>query len=101
MKNSRFTGGVLDCIAVSLVTSFIISLSFGLATPWAITYSINWFCKHCEISGKRFKFTGTGAGLIGNWIIWMILTSVTFGIYGFWVTPKLYNWIVSHVEIEE
>ena len=101
MKESRFDGGVIDCLAASIVPSALISITFGFGTPWAIAWVLKWFFKHCEISGKHFKFTGTGAGLIGNWIIWMILTSITFGIYSFWVTPKLYNWIVSHVEIEE
>ena len=101
MKESRFDGGVIDCLAASIVPSALISITFGFGTPWAIAWVLKWFFKHSVISGKHLKFTGTGGGLFVRWIIWGFLTIITFGIYSLWVAPKLYNWIVSNVEIDE
>ena len=96
---SEFNGSVLETFAAGLVASLMMTLSCGLATPWAVTYMLKFIFQHSVIDGKRFDFDGNGAELFGQWIIWSLLTAVTCGIYGFWVTPKMLNWIMKHTHV--
>ena len=100
LKSSTWDGGVLDTIVNSIVASLIISVTCGIATPWAICYMMKFVVEHAIIDGKRLKFDGTGGQLFGNWIKWLLLTVITCGIYSFWVTPRLYQWITSHIHTE-
>lgn len=93
---SSFDGGVLQCLGAMIVTSLIITFTFGIATPWAVVYFCNFIFSHVTIDGRRLRFDGTGGQLFGNWIKWFLLCLVTLGIYGFWVMPKMYNWIAKH-----
>ena len=97
---STWDGGVLDTVVNSIVASIIISITCGLATPWAICYMMKFIIGHAVINGKRLQFDGTGGQLFGNWIKWFLLTIITCGIYSFWVTPRLYKWICSHIRSE-
>ena len=94
---SDWDGGVLDTFINSLVASLIISVSCGIATPWAVCYMMKYVADHAIIDGKRVVFTGTGGDLFGQYIKWFLLTIVTCGIYSFWVLPKMYKWVVSHL----
>ncbi len=100
LKSSSWDGGVLDTIINSIVASLIMTVTCGIATPWAICYMMKFVIGHAVIDGKRLSFDGTGAQLFGNWIKWFLLTIITCGIYSFWVTPRLYQWIASHIHSE-
>ena len=100
VKVSTWDGGVFDTVVNSIVASLIISITCGLATPWAICYIMKFVISHVVIDGKRMKFDGTGGQLFGNWIKWFLLTLITCGIYSFWVTPRLYKWVASHIHAE-
>lgn len=99
--HSTWDGGVLETIVNSIVASLIISISCGIATPWAICYMMKFVIEHTVINGKRLSFDGTGGQLFGNWIKWFLLTVVTCGIYSFWVTPRLYKWVASHIHTQD
>ena len=100
VKVSTWDGGVFDTIVNSIVASLIISITCGIATPWAICYMMKFIIGHAIIDGKRMKFDGTGGQLFGNWIKWLLLMVVTCGIYSFWVAPRLYKWAASHIHTE-
>ncbi len=100
VNNSTWDGGVLDTVVNSIVASLIMSLTCGIATPWAICYMMKFIIGHAIIEGKRLRFVGKGGSLFGNWIKWMLLTMITCGIYGFWVAPRMYKWVVSNIEFE-
>jgi hypothetical protein len=100
INNSTWDGSVLDTVVNSIVASLIMSLTCGIATPWAICYMMKFVIGHAVIEGKRLRFVGNGGSLFGNWIKWMLLTMITCGIYGFWVTPRMYKWVVSNIEFE-
>lgn len=100
VKVSTWDGGVFDTIVNSIVASLIISITCGIATPWAICYMMKFIIGHAIIDGKRMKFDGTGGQLFGNWIKWLLLMVVTCGIYSFWVAPRLYKWVASHIHTE-
>ena len=98
---SGYDGSVFDTFVNAFIAGLIISVSCGIATPWAVVYMYKFILSHVKIDGRRLTFTGTGAGLFGNWIVWMLLTVVTCGIYSFWVAPKMYNWIASNTHFDE
>jgi len=97
---SSWNGGVLETVCASIVASLMITLTCGIATPWAACYLYNYILSHTVVDGRKLRFDGTGGSLFGNWIVWFILTLITCGIYGFWVTPKMYNWFASNTHFE-
>ena len=97
---SNWTGSVLGLLGTSLACFFIISLTLGIATPWAVAYAINYYVEHMRINGQRLKFTGKGGQIFGKWILWMLLTIVTLGIYSFWIPNNMCKWVTSHIEID-
>ena len=100
VKVSTWDGGVFDTVVNSIVASLIITVTCGIATPWAVCYMMKFIISHAVIDGKRLTFDGTGGQLFGNWIKWFLLTVITCGIYGFWVVPRMYKWIASHIHVE-
>lgn len=101
MQHSRFDGGLLSYIAHSLLAGFIIFITLGIFTPWAIVLMYRWKTRHTIIDGHRLQFNGTAIGLFGHWIKWFFLTLITFGIYGFWLQIKLEQWKVRHTTTHE
>ena len=99
-KNSTWDGGVLDTIVNAIIASLIMSITCGIATPWAVCYMMKFIVGHAIIDGKRMTFTGSGGDLFGQWIKWFLLTIVTCGIYSFWVIPRMYKWIAEHIHAE-
>lgn len=99
-KVSKYDGGVLETAIYSLISSIIISITCGIATPWALCFLYKFIISHVIIDGRRLSFDGTGTQLFGNWIKWFLLTIITCGIYGFWVAPRLYNWVAKHTHFE-
>lgn len=97
---STWDGGVFDTVVNAIVASLIVSITCGIATPWAICYMMKFIIGHAVIDGRRMKFDGTGGQLFGNWIKWFLLTLITCGIYSFWVAPRLYKWVASHIHAE-
>lgn len=95
-RTSFFDGGVIGYLGRVILGGFLIALTFGIATPWAITLMYGWRINHTVIEGRRLRFSGTGFGLFGNWIKWFLLTIITLGIYGFWVHIKLEDWKVKN-----
>ncbi len=98
---SRFDAGVLQCIGVTILTSIIITLTFGIATPWAVCYMYRFIISHLVIDERRLTFDGTGGQLFGNWIKWFLLMIITLGIYSFWVYPKMINWVAKHTHFAD
>ena len=99
MKESKFTGGLLGLIGISILQALLAGFTLGLAAPWAICLKEKWVAKHTIIDGKQLTFDGTGGQLFGNYIKWFLLTLITFGIYGFWLSIKMKQWVVKHTHV--
>lgn len=99
-KRSEWTGSVLGLLGTSLACSFIIILTFGIATPWAIAHAIRYIVQHIKIDGKHLTFNGTGGQIFLRWILWVFLTIITLGIYSFWIPNNVWKWIAEHIEAE-
>jgi uncharacterized ion transporter superfamily protein YfcC len=92
--------GIMDTIVNAIIASLIMSITCGIATPWAVCYMMKFIVGHAIIDGKRMTFTGSGGDLFGQWIKWFLLTIITCGIYSFWVIPRMYKWIAEHIHAE-
>ena len=101
MKESKFTGGLLGLIGISILQAILIGLTFGLAAPWAICLKEKWVAEHTIIDGKQLTFDGTGGQLFGNYIKWFLLSIITLGIYSFWLSIKMKQWVVKHTHLAD
>lgn len=96
---SKFTGGLLGLIGVSLLQGFITVISLGLAVPWAVCIKEKWVAKHTIIDGHQLYFDGTGLQLFGNYIKWWFFSVITLGIYSLWAGIKMKQWVVKHTHV--
>lgn len=95
-KVSTFDGKGLEFIGYSLLTSLIIGVSCGIATPWAICILQKWDTKHQVINGRRLEFDGQGGQFFGQYLLICLLSVITCGIYSAWGTVKLNKFIIEH-----
>ena len=100
-RESKFDGGLLGLIGIGILSGFIVLITLGIATPWAICLKEKWYVSHTVIDGKRLVFDGTGGQLFGNYIKWFLLTIITLGIYSFWLSIKMKQWVTKHMHILE
>ena len=101
MNESKFTGGLLGLIGISILQILLTVITLGLAYPWAVCMKERWIAKHTIIDGKQLVFDGTGVQLIGKYLLWWFLTLITFGIYSFWLNIKMKQWVVKHTHMVE
>lgn len=97
---SKFTGGLLGLIGISILQGLIITVTLGIGTPWAVCLKENWLAEHTIIDGRQLVFDGTGGQLFGQYIKWFLLTIITLGIYSFWLSIKMKAWVVEHTHFE-
>lgn len=93
---SKFTGGLLGDIGISILMVFICLFTLGIGLPWAVCIREKWIAEHTIIDGKQLVFDGTGGQLFGSYIKWFLLSIITLGIYSFWLSIKMKQWVVSH-----
>ena len=99
-SKSKFTGGVLECFIYGLGASLLITITLGLATPWAICLLVKFYTNNTVIDGQKVNFDGTGTQLFGKFIIWWLLSIVTLGIYALFFLPvRTWAWVVKHLTL--
>lgn len=98
-RESRFTGGLLGLLGISILQGLLTFITLGLAAPWAVCMKERWVARHTVIDGHQLVFDGTGGQLFGNYIKWFLLTIITFGIYGLWLGIKMKQWVVKHTHL--
>lgn len=96
---SKFTGGLLGLIGISLLCTFVSIITLGLGMPWAICKSIRWYAENTVIDGRRVVFDGTAWQLWGNIIKWIFFTIITIGIYALWLPIKTTQWQTKHTHL--
>lgn len=96
---SKFTGGLLGYIGMSILMGIICTFTLGLGLPWALCLFQSWLAKHTIVDGHQMKFDGTGAQLFGSYIKWFLLSIVTLGIYTLWLPIKMQKWITKHTHM--
>jgi len=93
---SRFTGGLLGLIGISILAGLLSFFTLGFGVPWAVCMKQKWIAGHTIIQGKQLNFTGTGLSLWGQYIKWLLLSIITLGIYLFWLNIKMKQWVVKN-----
>lgn len=99
--DSYFDGGLLELIGWKILSFLIISITFGIATPWAKCMLYSYQIKHTVYNGKRLKFEGTGGDLFVNMFKWIFFTIITLGIYSLFVPIKKTKWVISNIHFED
>ncbi len=96
---SKFNGGLLGLIGISLLQILLTVCTLGIAFPWAVCLKESWIAKHTVIDGRQLYFDGNGGQLFGNYIKWLLLTIITLGIYAFWLSIKMKQWVTKHTHM--
>jgi len=96
---SRFTGGLLGLIGISILQGVIIFFTLGIAAPWAVCVKERWVASHTIVDGHQLYFDGNGMQLFGNYIKWWLLSIVTCGIYSLWLGINMKKWVVMHTHM--
>ena len=99
IMESKFNGGLLGLIGISILQALISVCTLGIAVPWAVCLKERWLAKHTTIDGRQLVFDGTGLQLFGMYIKWFLLCLITLGIYSLWVSLKMKAWVVSHTHM--
>ena len=94
--DSKFTGGLLGLIGISILMALLSAVTLGIGLPWALCMKQRWYTKHTHIDGMQLVFDGTGGQLFGKYIIWVLLTLITIGIFSLWIPLKMQAWITEH-----
>lgn len=84
----------IGCLILTLITLFIM---VPFVSCWKYAYKIN----HTIYDGKKLKFKGNGAQLIGKWILWLLLCIPTFGIFIFFLPGCIKRWRISKTHYSE
>ena len=93
---SKFTGGLLGLIGISLGMVILSAITLGIGMPWAMCMQQRWISKHSHIDGMQLVFDGKGGQLFVKLIVWGFLTVITLGIFSFWLPIKYQKWIIEH-----
>ena len=96
---SKFNGGLLGLIGVSILQALISVFTLGIGVPWALCMKERWLAKHTTIDGRQLVFDGKGIQLFGMYIKWLLLSIITLGIYTLWLSLKMKAWVVSHTHM--
>ena len=96
---SRFNGGLLGLIGITLLGLLLVVVTLTIGTPWVVCMIERWYAKHTVIDGKQLYFDGTGGQLFGKYLLWLLLTIITVGIFGLWLGIKMKQWTVKHTHM--
>lgn len=99
--DSYFDGGLLELIGWRILACLIVTVTFGIATPWAKCMLYSYQFKHTVYNGKRLKFEGTGGDLFVNTFKWVFFSIITLGIYLLFVPVKKTKWVISNLHYED
>ena len=99
LMESKFTGGLLGLIGISILQSLLIFVTLGIGTPWAVCIKENWIAEHTVIDGHKIIFDGNGGQLFGTYIKWFLLSIITCGIYTLWLGINMKKWVTKHTHL--
>ena len=100
-NNSKFTGGLLGLIGISILAYLLTLCTLTIGAPWAFCMTQRWITNHTTIDGKQLYFDGTGGQLWGKIFLWLLLTVVTLGLFILWYPIVMQKWITKHTHFLE
>jgi uncharacterized membrane protein YjgN (DUF898 family) len=98
----RYVGTMGSLAKVQLVNSLLISITFGIYSPWAICKLKTWIHENVEVGGQRGRLTfhGEGGALLGKFIVGYILMMCTGGIYGAWFANDVFEYLWTNTKVD-
>ena len=92
-------GGLLKSQFLNLI---LMSITFGIYTPWALVNLKKWTYENVEVGGQRGRLTfdGDGGTLFGTYLLGMILTYCTLGIYGAWLANDIFAFYWDNTRLD-
>ena len=78
---SKFTGGLLGDIGISLLCTLITLITLGLGLPWAICIRERWYAKHTIIDGDGLVFDGKGIQLFALHLVAFLLFIIPVAVF--------------------
>lgn len=73
MKNQfEFNEDVGGYFVTILICYFIIVLTLGIGSPWALCRLQRWKENNTTLNGRKVKFIGGGSALLSKFIIWYL-----------------------------
>ena len=92
-------GGLLKSQFIHL---WLIQLTMGIYTPWALVNLKKWTYENVEVGGQRGRLTfdGDGGTLFGTYLLGMILTYCTLGIYGAWLANDIFAFYWENTKLD-
>jgi uncharacterized membrane protein YjgN (DUF898 family) len=100
-KSIVFTGRFGDYFIKSLGLLFLSIITFGLAFPYWIYWSTEYFFNNLEYNGSKIHFTGTFGEYfimsLGLFVLSVITCGIAFPYWMYWS----FQYFFSRMEIEE
>ena len=100
-SKSKFTGGLLGLIGISILASLLTACTLCIGAPWAFCMTQRWIVNHTIVDGKQLYFDGTGGQLWGKIFLWLLLTVVTLGLFVLWYPIVMQKWVTKHTHFLE
>jgi uncharacterized membrane protein YjgN (DUF898 family) len=97
----QFLGTGLGCLWLTIWTSALTFVTFGLFFPWSYSAWQRWAAKNTFVDGRRLLFTGSGGGFFVRWLIIMALSIITFGLYAPWGYCLIKRWETDNLVFED
>jgi uncharacterized membrane protein YjgN (DUF898 family) len=101
-QKCKYNGTIGQFLAVYLLNTLLIALTFGIFTPWAICRLVRFMYENTTVNGQpgRLTFTGDGGELLGKYILGVILMICTLYIYGAWFANDLFAFFWENTKLD-
>lgn len=94
-------GNPIALLLVKLGCSLFTLITLWLLKPLAICWKNRFIQKRIIVDGRKMKFDGNGAQILGKWILWTLLTLITLGIYALFRNLRVLRWVNKHTHIKD
>jgi len=99
-KKVTFTGSFGEYFLISLALLVLSVITFGIALPYLIYWSCQYFFTKLEIEGKKLNFVGSFGEYFLTSLGLLVLSVITFGIaspyYAYWS----FKYFFTRLELE-
>lgn len=85
-----------------LAAGFAVSVcTLLVGVPFAMSWMARWRCNHTVLDGRRLRFDGKAAQLLGKYVVWLLLSVVTLSVYAWFIPNRFNKWKAKHTRISE
>ncbi len=101
-QRCNYVGTAGALLKSQFLNLLLMSITFGIYTPWALVNLKKWTYENVEVGGQRGRLTfdGDGGTLFGTYLLGMILTYCTLGIYGAWLANDIFAFYWDNTRLD-